>query len=89
MPNNSAKILSKKPTVDFSKCSKCNVCVIACRINAIEKKNLAINETKCLRCFACAKKCPAQARAIDFSLSIIGKIFERKGKKQRKNILNV
>lgn len=89
MPKKGAKLFSKEPIVDFSKCTKCNICVAACPVNAIEKKSLNIDETKCLRCFACAKKCPAQARAVEFSFSIIGRVFKQKGKKQQKNILYV
>lgn len=39
MPKKGAKLFSKEPIVDFTKCTKCNVCIAACPVNAIEKKS--------------------------------------------------
>lgn len=87
MPKDGAKIFSKQPIVDLSLCTKCNLCVYACPVNAIDKETFSIDEAKCLRCFACAKKCPVQARTITFKSPIIASIFKLKGSKNHENEL--
>ncbi|MGL5085538.1 MAG: EFR1 family ferrodoxin, partial [Clostridium sp.] len=63
-PKNSARIFTKIPNVDFSKCSHCNVCVKLCPMGAIESQTLEIDEDRCLRCFCCVKRCTKKARKI-------------------------
>ncbi|OBR95503.1 MULTISPECIES: 4Fe-4S binding protein [Clostridium] len=64
VPKNSARLFTKTPFADMSKCSHCNICVKLCPMNAIDKETLEIDEEQCLRCFCCAKRCPKKARKI-------------------------
>lgn len=64
LPKNSARLFTKTPQVDMSKCSHCNVCVRLCPMGAIDEGTLKIDNKKCLRCFSCVKKCPKDARKI-------------------------
>lgn len=84
LPRNSAKIFAEKPKVNNKKCSRCGICVNACPVGAIDKKELKINDDICLRCFACVKKCPKEARKIDFKKSLLVKFILRKKGKIRK-----
>lgn len=64
LPRNSARIFTKTPFADMSKCNNCGVCVKLCPMNAINKDTLKINEDECIRCFSCVKRCPKKARKI-------------------------
>ncbi|AKN31331.1 4Fe-4S ferredoxin [Clostridium carboxidivorans P7] len=64
VPKNSARLFTKTPFVDMSKCSHCNVCAKLCPMSAIDKETLKIDEEQCLRCFCCVKRCPKKARKI-------------------------
>ena len=64
VPKNSARLFTKTPYADMSKCSCCYVCVKLCPMSAIVKETLEIDEKQCLRCFCCVKRCPKKARKI-------------------------
>jgi ferredoxin len=64
VPKNSARIFTKTPFVDISKCNHCNVCEKLCPMSAIDKETLEIDEEQCLRCFCCVRRCPKKAREI-------------------------
>lgn len=63
-PKNSARIFTKTPYLDMSKCSRCNICVTLCPMGAIDNDTLKVDASQCLRCFCCVKKCPKKARQI-------------------------
>lgn len=53
-----------RPALDSSKChADCSLCIEACPVNAIRKKNdsLSIDLGKCLFCSQCAQNCPSGA----------------------------
>jgi flavodoxin/ferredoxin len=64
VPKNSARLFTKTPNADMSKCNHCNACVKLCPMNAVDKETLEIDEERCLRCFCCVKRCPKKAREI-------------------------
>jgi ferredoxin len=66
VPKNSARLFTKTPLADLSKCSRCNICVKLCPMSAIDKETLEIDEEKCIRCFSCVKRCPKKAREIRY-----------------------
>lgn len=53
------------PSIDGSKCGKCNVCKRACPVEAISTSPLAIDMGRCVFCGDCERLCPE--RAILFS----------------------
>ena len=84
VPKNSARLFTKTPFADMTKCSHCNVCVKLCPMSAIDKETLEIDEEQCLRCFCCVKRCPKKARKIIYSPKfIVSKILTAKNKIKR------
>ncbi len=83
LPRDSAKKFAKKPQLDPKKCDACNICFHLCPVEAISKDNLEINDNLCLRCFACVKKCPQQARRIRFKKEVFVKLFLKHKSKER------
>ncbi|GAA0177176.1 4Fe-4S binding protein [Clostridium sediminicola] len=80
-PKNSAKLITKTPFVDMSKCSHCNVCVELCPMSVIDKETLEIDEEQCLRCFCCVKSCPNNARKIIYKPRfLVSKVLTMKNK---------
>ncbi|MFL0165848.1 EFR1 family ferrodoxin [Candidatus Clostridium helianthi] len=71
VPKNSARLFTKTPFADMSKCSHCNICVKLCPVSAIDKGTLEINEKQCLRCFCCVKMCPKKARKIIYKPKLL------------------
>ncbi|BCZ48326.1 ferredoxin [Clostridium gelidum] len=68
---NSARMFTKQPMVDKSICNDCGVCVYFCPMAAINQDTLDINEDKCIRCFACVKRCPKKAREIIYKKKLL------------------
>lgn len=68
---NSARMFTKQPMVDKSICNDCGACIQFCPLGAINKDTLDINEDKCIRCFACVKKCPRKARKIIYKKKLL------------------
>lgn len=80
-PENSARLVTKKPEVDKSICVNCNICVNWCPVGAIDKETLEIDEDKCLRCFSCVKRCPKKARKIEYRPDfIVSKVLTMKNR---------
>ena len=50
---------------DRARCTKCQVCVQRCPVNAISQETLQIREDRCLNCMSCVKVCKAGARGYD------------------------
>ena len=50
---------------DRARCTKCQVCVQRCPVNAIAQETLQIREDRCLNCMSCVKVCKAGARGYD------------------------
>ncbi|WP_425446639.1 EFR1 family ferrodoxin [Dethiothermospora halolimnae] len=84
LPKDSAKLFAKIPTVDKERCNMCDICINVCPVMAIDEKNLRINNEICLHCFACVKKCPKEARKINFKKKELVKLFLRKKGSGRK-----
>jgi len=81
LPKNSARLFTKTPFADMSKCSQCNVCVKLCPTSAINKETLAIDEEQCLRCFCCVKRCPKKARKIIYKPRfLVSKVLKMKNR---------
>lgn len=57
-------ILSPKPVIVYSTCTKCGSCVEICPVKTIirEEDNTPVIEyNKCIRCFCCKETCPSSA----------------------------
>ncbi|MDR3598142.1 EFR1 family ferrodoxin [Clostridium sp.] len=81
VPKNSARIFTKTPFVDMSKCNHCNVCEKLCPISAIDKETLEIDQEQCLRCFCCVKMCPKKAREIIYKPKfLVSKVLAMKNR---------
>lgn len=81
LPENSARLFTKTPFVDMSKCSHCNICVKICPMSAIDKETLQIDKKQCLRCFGCVKRCPKKARKITYKPRfIVSKVLTMKNR---------
>lgn len=81
VPKNSARLFTKTPFADMSKCSRCNICVKLCPMSAIDKETLEIDEEQCLRCFCCVKRCPKKARKIIYKPRfLVSKVLTMKNK---------
>jgi len=64
LPPNSAKIFTKPPNIS-SLCNNCKICIMKCPQGAIDN-NLIVDDSKCIRCFACVKYCTKKARLIEY-----------------------
>lgn len=68
---NSARMFTKQPMVDKSICNDCGACVYFYSMAAINQDTLDINEDKCIRCFACVKRCAKKARKIIYKKKLL------------------
>ena len=68
---NSARMFTKQPMADKSICNDCGACAYFCPMGAINQDTLEINEDKCIRCFACVKRCPKKARKIIYKKKLL------------------
>lgn len=62
---NPVNILKAKPVTDKNKCTNCGLCAELCVMNSIEKDDVSVVSGKCIKCCACIKKCPEQAKYFD------------------------
>ena len=85
LPGGSAKVFSKAPKVDLSRCTHCGVCAELCPVVAIDAQSLHIETSRCIRCFTCVKRCAYGARAIEFRLPLIARIFVAQGRDHKEN----
>jgi len=84
LPRNSARFFAQKPKVEKENCNSCGICVSSCPVGAIAKDNLEINDMICLRCFACVRVCPQEARKINFKKGWIVKFILKMKSRKRK-----
>lgn len=66
LPKNSARLFTKEPIAQNAVCNACGICVKVCPSGAINAQSLRVDSKRCLRCFACVRRCPKKARQITF-----------------------
>ncbi len=52
------------PEVNTALCSQCGQCIDICPVGAIGDDCLSVDGSKCIKCCACVKRCPANARSL-------------------------
>lgn len=62
-----------KPYIVQEKCKKCLICVNACPVDAIDKKEIRINPSLCIECFCCHELCPEGA--VEIKKPLLSKIL--------------
>ena len=62
---NPINILKVKPKTNISKCVKCGLCAAVCTMGSIDPDDVSSVTGICVKCNACTKKCPAQAKYFD------------------------
>ena len=87
LPRNSAQLLTKPPVMDRDVCTDCGACTSVCPVNAIDYRTRNINTKKCIRCFACVKRCGPAARKIKYRIPLASKILYAQGKIQKNNFI--
>ena len=61
-----ARAMAVSPVTIKDKCTACGICADVCPTAAISIKEIAeTNIEQCIRCCACIKKCPEEARAME------------------------
>ncbi len=60
-----AKFLKAKPITDKEKCTSCGICEENCPMGSIHKEDDYEATGICIKCQACIKKCPAEAKSFD------------------------
>lgn len=58
----SARFLKAKPITDKDKCNNCGICVRKCPMGSISADDVADISGICIKCQACVKFCPTQAK---------------------------
>ncbi len=57
-----AKFLAAKPLTDTQKCNLCGLCAKVCPMGSIDVDDVTQVTKICIKCQACVKKCPKQAK---------------------------
>ncbi|PRX27144.1 4Fe-4S binding protein [Orenia metallireducens] len=84
LPKDGAKLFAKIPVIDKNKCNGCKKCVEICSTKAINEQKLEVNKKICLRCYACVKYCPLNAKEIEFNMEwLVKKFLNKKGRKRK------
>jgi NAD-dependent dihydropyrimidine dehydrogenase PreA subunit len=60
-----AKFLKAKPVTDHEKCDQCGICAMKCPMNSISLSHPEQVTGICIKCQACIKYCPKQAKHFD------------------------
>lgn len=60
--SNPIDIRKVKSLVDDSRCNNCGICAEICPMGSISKENVREYTGICIKCGACIKRCPCQAR---------------------------
>ena len=62
---NPINILKVKPKTDMSRCSGCGLCAARCPMGSIDPADVSQVTGICIKCCACVKGCPAEAKYFD------------------------
>ncbi len=57
-----ANFLPAKPVTDIRKCNNCGICAQVCPMGSIDQANCSQVSGICIKCQACIKKCPEDAK---------------------------
>ncbi len=57
-----AKFLKAKPVTDADKCTECGICAEVCPMGSINRDNVYEVPGVCVKCQACVRKCPEDAK---------------------------
>jgi len=87
LPKNSAKYFTQTPVINKN-CVGCKKCINLCPRGAINE-SYEIEENKCIRCFACVKKCKFDAREINYKISFLVKNVLKNSSKAYKKIIHI
>lgn len=60
-----AKFLKAKPKTDPEKCDHCGICAEVCPLGSIDHQDITQTPGICIKCQACIRKCPRQAKYFD------------------------
>lgn len=85
LPDSGTRFLVRQPRIKGTSCNACGACARKCPVGAIDLKTLEINESKCLRCYACVNICPQEARTAGLRLYVFRIIFYHAGMKRKEN----
>ena len=78
------RIYVKLPIVIPELCGNCNVCINMCPVGAIDEE-LNIDSGKCIRCLACVKYCPNNARVFKTRYKILENVLIKEEKNIKEN----
>ena len=62
---NPINILKVKPKTDMDRCSGCGLCAARCPMGSIDPADVSRVTGICIKCCACVKGCPAEAKYFD------------------------
>ena len=78
--------LSYLPGFNLEVCTNCNVCVVSCPVNALNKSESAptLDETACIQCFCCHELCPRHAIDLVPRYPRVRRVMDWLSKRRRK-----
>ena len=62
---NPINILKVKPKTDMDRCGGCGLCAARCPMGSIDPADVSQVTGICIKCCACVKGCPAEAKYFD------------------------
>ena len=62
---NPINILKVKPKTDMGRCGGCGLCAARCPMGSIDPADVSQVTGICIKCCACVKGCPAEAKYFD------------------------
>lgn len=60
-----AKFLKAKPMTDKIHCTRCGICAAVCPMGSISAEDFSVVNGICIKCQACIRKCPVQAKRFE------------------------